>query len=180
MSIETDPFVLVVERLKREREELDRMIALLEARIAGTTPSAPNEAVPDAEEQDDRIEETDDRATPENDGEFLGMRVAEAARIVLSHRRRPMSPAAITTELERGGLPVSSSRTIASVLHRRSRSVGDFVSPKRGVWGLKEWYPGRSFGKVEGSDKGEASAPSEPEQPSEPTRIVPLLSNGEP
>ena len=180
MSKKTDPFVLVVERLKREREEMDRTIALLEARISGSPPPAYAAAKPAAREETDQTEETDDQAPSDQEGEFLGKTVAEAARIVLSRLRKPMSPAAITAELERGSLPVASSKTVASILHRRSRDVGDFVSPKRGLWGLKEWYPRRSFGKTEGSDKGEATEPSEPQQPSEPTRIVPLRTNVEP
>ncbi|WP_156464271.1 hypothetical protein [Afipia sp. Root123D2] len=32
--------------------------------------------------------------------------------------------------------------------------VGDAVKVGRGTWGLKEWYPGRSF-KVKLEDKGE-------------------------
>ena len=180
MSKETDPFVLVVERLKREREEMDRMIALLEARISGSPPPAPAAAKPEAREETDQAEETDDQAPSEQEGEFLGKTVAEAARIVLNRRRRPMSPAAITAELDRGGLPVASSKTVASILHRRNRVVGDFVNPKHGRWGLKEWYPRRSFGKTEGSVKGEAIEPNAPEQPSEPTLIVPLRTTGEP
>ena len=181
MSKEPDPFVQVVERLKREREEIDRTIALLETRISsGGPPPAHAAEKPEAPEGTGQAEETDDQAPSDQEGEFLGKKVAEAARIVLNRRRKPMSPLSITAELERGGLPVASSRTIASVLHRRSRDVGDFVSPKRGVWGLKEWYPGRSFGKAEGSEKGGSSEPSEPEQPSEQPQIVPLRTNVEP
>ena len=54
MSQETDPFVLVVERLKREREEMNRTIALLEARISKNPPPAPAEAKPEAEKEEDR------------------------------------------------------------------------------------------------------------------------------
>ena len=180
MSKETDPFVLVVERLKREREEIDRTIALLEARISGRPPPTRAEAKPEAHEEADQTEEPDDLAPSGREGAFLGKTVAEAARIVLLRRRKPMSPAAITAELERGGLFVSNSKTVASIMHRRSRDVGDFVSPKRGLWGLKEWYPRRSFGKAGESDKGEVIKPNEPEQPSEPIRIVPLRSDGEP
>ena len=172
--------VLVVERLKREREEMDRTIALLEARISWNSPPAHAAANPEACEATEETEETDDQAPSDQEGELLGKTVAYAAHIVLSRRRRPMSPAAITAELERGGLLVANSRTIASVLHRRSREVGDFVSPKRGLWGLKEWYPRRSFGKAEGADKGEATEPNAPVRPSEPTLIVPLRTNGEP
>ena len=35
--------------------------------------------------------------------------------------------------------------TVGSVLTRRFGEVGDVVKVGRGIWGLKEWYPGRSF-----------------------------------
>ncbi len=56
--------------------------------------------------------------------------------------------------------------TIGSVLSRRQRQKGDIVSPKRGQWGLKEWYPGRTFGK-KNLERENTSETSEPEQPSE-------------
>ena len=181
MSKEADAYALVIEDLKRQREEIDRTIAMLEARVSGGPPPARPAAKPEPDKESDHTEETGDDPHSNNEGEFLGKTVADAAKVVLNRRRKPMSPSAITAELERGGLPVASSRTIASVLHRRSREVGDFVSPKRGLWGLKEWYPRRNFaGRLEMSDKGGPTEPSEPEQPSEPTLIVPLRTNGEP
>ena len=182
MSHETDAFALVVERLKREREEIDNTIALLEARISGGRPPEPAETKAETDKDDDQeADEANNHNPPEKEGEFLGMTVATAARIALNRRRKLMSPFEITAELVRGGLPVSNSKTVASILSRRSRSIGDFVSPKRGQWGLKEWYPRRSFGKTEEPDRGEeATEPSEPEQLSEPTQIVPLRTNGEP
>ena len=180
MSQETDPFVLVVERLKCERDEMDRTIALLEARISRSPPPTPDEGKPEAEKEDDRERGAETPKPSGTEGEFLGITVAAAARVVLTRRRKPMSPANITIELVRGGLLTANSRTVASILHRRSRDVGDFVRPKRGLWGLKEWYPRRSFGKAEGSDKGEATEPSATVLPSEPTLIVPLRTTGEP
>ena len=101
-----------------------------------------------------------------------------------------MSPAEIVTYLEAGGLVLSGTtktNTVGSVLNRRQKRVGDVVSVKRGSWGLKEWYPGRSFGK-KGPEESNASRESEPaggdstepnerEQPFEPPQIVPLRSN---
>jgi hypothetical protein len=43
---------------------------------------------------------------------------------------------------------------VGSVLSRRFDQVGDIVKVGRGVWGLAEWYPNRSF-KRKGSPKGE-------------------------
>jgi hypothetical protein len=36
-------------------------------------------------------------------------------------------------------------KPIGSVLARRMAEVGDAVSVGHGTWGLKEWYPNRSF-----------------------------------
>jgi hypothetical protein len=36
-------------------------------------------------------------------------------------------------------------------LSRRANEVGDIVKVGRGTWGLKEWFPGRSFKKAEKS-----------------------------
>ena len=189
MSKELDPFVQTVERLRREREELDRTIAFLEARISGNSSPPRAEAGAETHTESDQAEETGVPSHSGQEGEFLGMKVAEAARIVLERRRKPMRPADITADLRDGGLLLSSPNTVASVLHRRSKDVGDFVSPKRGVWGLKEWYPGRVFVRMGGSSRGsakqEASAesatePSEHGQPSETTPPVRLRSVGEP
>ena len=37
--------------------------------------------------------------------------------------------------------------TIGAVLTRRAETTGDIVKVERGTWGLKEWYPNRSFKK---------------------------------
>lgn len=37
---------------------------------------------------------------------------------------------------------------VGSVLTRRFNQVGDVVKVGRGIWGLKEWYPGRNFKPV--------------------------------
>ena len=180
MSKASDAYALVIEDLKRQRDEIDRMIVRLEALAAGKPAPVTPEGESGAGKRGDQKEEDDENNPSETEGEFLGMTVSDAARIVLGRRRKPMRPSDITADLERGGLILSNPNTVASVLHRRSRDVGDFVSPKRGVWGLKEWYPGRNFGKTEGSEKVSPTEPSEPEQPSEQPRIVPLRSNGEP
>jgi hypothetical protein len=56
----------------------------------------------------------------------------------------------IATLFKAGGLVLNSkdwTNTIGAVLTRRSIEVGDIVKVERGTWGLKEWYPNRSFAK---------------------------------
>jgi hypothetical protein len=43
--------------------------------------------------------------------------------------------------------------TVGAVLTRRANDIGDIVKVGRGTWGLKEWFPGRSF-KREKSENG--------------------------
>jgi hypothetical protein len=63
---------------------------------------------------------------------------------------------------------------MGSILTRRAHQVVDIVKVGRGIWGLKEWYPNRTFksGSKAGGEaaKGETSAP---EQPSAPIGDVP-------
>jgi hypothetical protein len=81
-------------------------------------------------------------------GAFLGMTIPEAAKKLLAHERRQMNNADIVDALRRGGLVLNSAdplNTVGSVLNRRFKDVGDVVRVGRGTWGLKEWYPNRSF-----------------------------------
>ena len=120
------------------------------------------------------------------------MSILQATIEVLRAKREALRAVEIVKVLEAGGLILTgknNANTVNSVLHRRQAQTGDVVSPKRGHWGLREWYPGRNFGKAEGAARGgttqetaekPATGSNEPEQPSEPSRIVPLRSNGEP
>ena len=172
MSKESDAYAFVIGDLKRQRDEIDRTIARLEALNSGIPVSDTPRGDAESSTQEEQIEETP------KDSDFLGMKVIEAAKIVLKQRRKPMSPSAIAAELERGGLLTAGSQTISTMLQRRRNQVGDVVSPKRGVWGLKEWYPRRNFGKSDVTAKNGANETSEPEQPSEQPQIVPLRSDG--
>lgn len=174
MSNESDAYALVISDLKRKRDEIDRTITRLEALAEGNhilSPSTP-EADQETETEGEHIEEIP------AEGEFLGMSVVKAVKKLLSQRRKPMSPADLAIELEHGGLPTAGSRTVSTMLQRRRDQVGDVVSPKRGLWGLKEWYPRRNFGKTDGPNKNGATEPSAPEQPSGQPQIVPLRSDG--
>jgi hypothetical protein len=45
------------------------------------------------------------------------------------------------------------------VLNRRFLQVGDIVRVGRGTWGLKEWYPNRSFKAPSKGDEPRSEAP---------------------
>lgn len=186
MSEQPSAYAEVIADLKRRRDKIDSLIAELVA-LAGEGPSqgVGASSAPSAEGHEES-------ATPSGNNPYLGMSIPEATVAVLKAKRDMLRPAEIVRALEEGGLILSghnNANTVNSVLHRRQRQVGDVVSPKRGHWGLKEWYPGRVFVRLGdssrgGAKKGDAEKPAtdstEPEPPSEPSRIVPLRSNGEP
>lgn len=176
MSDESNAYAVVIEDLKRQRDEIDEIIVRLEARASGSPVTT--ESTSASEDDKGHGQQAKISQGEIKEGEFLGKTVIEAARIVLERHRRPMRPAEIMEELELGGLLLTNQNTVASVIHRQSRANKDFVSPKRGVWGLKEWYRGRNFSKSDESDKEDSTEPTEPEQPSERPQIVPLRSDG--
>jgi len=67
-----------------------------------------------------------------------------------------------------GGLVLNSAdpvNTVGAVLSRRANDIGDIVKVGRGTWGLKEWYPGRSFKKKVEQDKEEEEDEAEEAAP---------------
>lgn len=183
MVDKSNAYDLVIADLKRQRAEIDSMIAKLEA-LAGGQP------VPAAEVPGAAPTEGDPPAPPQDENNpYLGMSVADATVALLRKTRRQMSAVEIVQHLEAGGLLLSGSNkpaTVATLLSRRQKRNGDLVRPKRGLWGLKEWYRGRNFGKADGSDKNngkdesaasQATETTQPEQPSEPSQSAPPPSN---
>ena len=110
-------------------------------------------------------------------GEFLGMSIAEAAKKFLANRKQAMGNGDIAAGLTAGGLVMSENtdhqNIVGSVLTRRFDKVGDVVRVSRGMWGLKEWYPNRSFkSNAKTGDDAPRNGTSEPEPPSEPPQSV--------
>jgi hypothetical protein len=102
-----------------------------------------------------------DRTSP---GVFLGKSIVEAAKMLLAAKRQPIRNPDIAAALSAGGLVLNSkepANTIGSVLGRRANDVGDIVKVGRGTWGLREWYPGRSFGKKDAPKGGNGGKPDE-------------------
>jgi hypothetical protein len=94
-------------------------------------------------------------------GALLGMSIVDAAKKLLNQHRKPLRNPELADMFKAGGLVLTSeepANTIGSVLTRRFAQVGDVVKVARGTWGLKEWYPGRSFKKDKADDKEEAAA----------------------
>lgn len=155
-AIQPDPYDSVLADLRAKREAIDNAITTLESLRDGRLGVG---AAPAAAHTDPPAEDA---------GMFLGMSIPDAAKKLLLLRKRSMSNAEILKELQAGGLVLTSAEpmnVIGSVLTRRFNNVGDIVRVSRGVWGLKEWYPGRNFKTA--TAKGSAS-PSDIDAQAEP------------
>lgn len=162
-STPSDPYELVLADLKAKRDQIDQMIQNFEAFRAGgamravSATSVAGSFAPNA--------------PTGGPGALLGMTISEAAKKILTSRREPMRNPDIAAAFKAGGLVLNSAdpvNTIGAVLTRRFNEVGDIVKIGRGTWGLKEWYPNRSFKK--GETKSETNVPA---QPSKPKLVVP-------
>ena len=155
-SRDFDAYAVVLADLRAKREQIDAAIQAIESiRSTGATAATP----------------ISNAAQNLEAGAFLGMSLPEATKKLLSIRKQALNNAAILAELRAGGVALNAAdplNTIGAVLSRRFHDVGDIVRVERGTWGLKEWYPGRSFGRKENGNSAKASSPNEPEQPSAP------------
>jgi len=142
-GISVDPYDAVLADLRAKRDQIDRMIDQLTAFRSGMAGPGPQGSVkPDLAAQSQPIDPT---------GMFLGMSIVDATKKLLALRKKAMSNADILADLKAGGLVLTSNdqlNVVSSVLMRRFKTEGDIVRVSRGVWGLKEWYPGRTFKPV--------------------------------
>ena len=184
MTDNSNAYAVVIADLKRQRDDINAMIARLEAMADGSL------AQPDVAGVAKVQDAIEGPGQPPKDNPYLGMSIVDATKELLALKRKPMRPAEIVTHLEAGGIVLggpNKSNTVGSILNRRQKNVGDIVTVKRGTWGLKEWYRGRNFGKKapeEGDESseseptgGDSTDPNEHEQPFGQPQIVPLRSN---
>lgn len=153
-----DPYAAVLADLCRRRDEIENAIRVLESVRGGSTSVALQEGP----------------QTPVDDaaGQFLGMSIGDAAKKLLGLKRRTLNSAEIAAGLVAGGLPMNASdpaNVVGSVLTRRFNNVGDVVRVSRGMWGLADWYPNRSFRK---KVAGKFVEPDASEVEGEPERYV--------
>ena len=134
-AMSPDPYDAVLADLRAKREQIDQTIALLSSlRAGGPAPTAAPSGT--------------DTGIVETAGMFLGMSIVDGSKKLLAMRKRTMGNVEIAKELQAGGLVLTSAEpanVVGSVLTRRFQQVGDVVKLGRGIWGLKEWYPGRTF-----------------------------------
>lgn len=145
MSDETagiDPYEAVLADLHAKRDQIDQAIAAIEGLRSGA-PAAQKSATP-AGNHGGANNGVD------GPGALLGLSIAEATKKLLAAKRQPLKNPDIATLFKAGGLVLNSKdwvNTIGAVLTRRADTIGDIVKVERGTWGLKEWYPNRSFKK---------------------------------
>lgn len=165
-----DPYDVVIADLLRQRDEIDTAIQAIQrvhtkvAAGAAGAPTAPS------------------GARPEASGDFLGLSIAEAAKKLLSLRRRNMTTTEIAEGLKSAGYPMTAAEpgnVVGSVLARRFDNVGDVVRVARGQWGLLEWYPNRSFRKKDKEGNGKKADPESvpSEHPDLADQIDDLMGN---
>lgn len=140
-AVATDPYEAVLADLRAKRDQIDQAIAVL-SNLRGGAASVP--FVPLAPVG----APTNDQGIIETAGMFLGMSIVDATKKLLAMRKKTLGNVEIARELQAGGLAFSGTdpvNVVGSVLTRRCNNVGDVVKIGRGIWGLKEWYPGRNF-----------------------------------
>lgn len=146
-----DPYEAVLADLRAKRDQLDIAIKAIEATRGGaaTAPALTSSSQP--------------ASGIEGPGAFLGLSIVDAAKRLLAAKRQPLRNPEFAAAFKVGGLHLNSNdpvNTIGAVLTRRANEVGDIVKIGRGTFGLKEWYPNRSFkkGKAEEDKSGPTNA----------------------
>lgn len=72
---------------------------------------------------------------------FFGMSVANAVGKYLTATKKPTTAADLATALQSGGFPSQSDNFASTITTALYRQKDVFVRVKRGLWGLKAWYP---------------------------------------
>lgn len=173
MSEETsgiDPYEAVLTDLRAKRDQIDQAIAAIQSLRSGAPIGGPR-SMSHMAGDGDKPSFGNDTNGP---GALLGMSIADAAKKLLANKRTTLKNNDLATLFKAGGLHLNSKdwvNTIGAVLTRRANDVGDIVKVDRGTWGLKEWYPGRSFKR----EKEEAK----PDDKGIPPCPVPIVSGSE-
>lgn len=177
-SQQVDPYEVVLADLKAKRDQIDAAIQAIEVLRHGP-PSLANPAM--AKKTIIGGAGLPEESGVDGPGAFLGLTIVDAAIKLLKARRRSLTNAEIVAAFDAGGLILGSEdklNTVGSVLNRRFNLTGDIVRVGRGTWGLKVWYPNRSFKKeVKGEvAEGEVADPwanLDPNAPSQPSEQHP-------
>ena len=144
-----DPYEAVLTDLHAKRDQIDQAIAAIESLRSGT-PAGGQRSKPATAANGTKGAKGAIGGDDTGPGALLGMSISDAAKKLLAAKRTTLKNNDLATMFKAGGLHLNSKdwvNTIGAVLTRRANEVGDIVKVDRGTWGLKEWYPGRSFKK---------------------------------
>src|ERR1700687_1496195 len=155
MQVETEQktadYQAVLADLEAKRDELDNAINVIK-RVLGD-PTASHATASGHHKQP-----AGHTLTPTS---FFGMSVGDAAKKYLAFVKEPQSAPVIAKALETYGIKTVSKNftvTVFSALERKE-DAGEIVRPKRGLWGLSEWYPGLRRSRDNGDKKETADQP---------------------
>ncbi|QIG92458.1 winged helix-turn-helix domain-containing protein [Bradyrhizobium sp. 6(2017)] len=154
-----DPYETVLIDLYAKRDQILQAIAAIEAIRGGALGGSIGGAA--ASGSAGSIKPSN--GSLDHPGALLGMSIVDAAKALLASKRTPLKNPDFAAMFKAGGLHMNSkepANTIGSVLTRRMSEVGDVVRVGRGTWGLKEWYPNRSF-KAKDDEKKDEKRPQE-------------------
>ncbi|MDR7102820.1 winged helix-turn-helix domain-containing protein [Croceicoccus sp. BE223] len=154
------PYAAVLADLRAKRDEIDKTIKFLEGMSGVKIASSTGHAL--AASSAHAVGATIEDSATLDEGAFHGMSIVDATKKLLAMRKRKMGNPEIARELAAGGLVMTSAdpvNTVGSVLTRRYNQVGDVVKVARGTWGLKEWYPNRTFKPISKAPQIDAPKP---------------------
>lgn len=144
-------YAAILAALKKKRDDLDKAIFGVEQLLGLPTSSGDGDMPASAAIPSENGTPRDARIREDT---FFGMNIVSASQKYLEMRKKPATPVEIANALAQGGLPSQSARlhnTVNSVLNRNSRSSSPiFAKVKRGMWGLRVWYPNYREAKTEG------------------------------
>jgi hypothetical protein len=141
-----DPYETVLADLYAKRDQILQAIAAIESLRVGGLSGSTGANAGAVNSNGGKVP----NGSMDGPGALLGMSIVDATKALLASKRIPLKNPDIAALFKAGGLHMNSkepANTIGSVLTRRMADVGDVVRVGRGTWGLKEWYPNRSFKK---------------------------------
>lgn len=140
MSSSPEAYATVIADLKRQRSEIDSLIAKLEAMADASAVLGAQSTTADVPQKQ--------QSGIEGDGPYAGLTIAEGAIALLTERQTPLATTEIVAALEAGGMRLKSRNKpniVNTTLNRRANRIGDVERPERGKWGLSEWSRAEHF-----------------------------------
>lgn len=155
---------VVLADLEAQRVELDSAIAFVKRQLGqavaapSAVPAAP--AAPAAGHGGPGPGHGSSMRTNLTPTTFFGMSIGDAAKLYLSMVKELKTLPQIADALLSHGIKTTAKNFQTTVLAAIDRRTEEFIRPKRGQWGLKEWYPGARIKQKPNGDE-EKGKPTE-------------------